>query len=394
MRSARLLPPILALLAAAALFGCAERPNRLVGNERLIRGSGGFGTTGVADTTADRDTYVAPRTAFNDTTLLAGRIDTYEARTLLRVGAWSLPDTTDPSLIIDAVRFEIDYDATIGIPVTPGVTLELRLAGAAWDSTKVEWPGPALGALLGTAIPADQVLSPFQINLGAGGFDLLKSWARDPGSAPGFVLAPTAGEALAGFRAGTGRFTIVGRRTVSGTVETFTTRSNVTNDLTIHTPPPAATGTETLLLLGGLFRAEAAIHVPVPYPGEGFSINEARLVVYVASQGLGEVPSMEVQALRIGAAWDETVQADSSLALASTPVSVVRDYTFAGADSLVFSLPASLVRGWLADSSSNHGVLLRVKESYLHPELRLYSRESARPPVLQIGITSPPPGRF
>src|SRR5687767_975555 len=85
VRPTRIHPLHALLILAALLAGCSERAARISGNERLIRGDDGLGTTGRRDTLVDRDTFVPPAgTTIRGTTLLVGQRNLFEARSLFR----------------------------------------------------------------------------------------------------------------------------------------------------------------------------------------------------------------------------------------------------------------------------------------------------------------------
>ena len=65
-------------------------------------------------------------------------------------------------------------------------------------------------------------------------------------------------------------------------------------------------GTETALLLGGPFRAEALFHGPVPVLLQGFSINAASIVAYIESPALPTDEEVEIRAYRVLRDWDES----------------------------------------------------------------------------------------
>ena len=385
----------LALLVASALFaGCSEKASRLTGNERLLRGPGGLGTTSGVDTLVDRDTAVPPTgTALRGATLLVGqRGGVYEARSFFRTQTWTLPDTTDPSLVVDSVLFKVEFDAdVIDYLPPPGSLFALSTVGAAWDTTNVEWPGPAFGTFLASGPDA---VGPFTINLGASAFPLVRAWASDP-SFPGFILHSTGADGVRGFQAGTGRIEIVYHRTGVTNAKAVTT---LPTDLTVHNPLPPASGTETAIPLGGLFRAEALFRAPVGQPPPGFSINGAQIVAYIdpTVPAFPTDETAEIRVYRIRNAWTEDIAAaDSVLGLDTAVLATISVYRVRSAgDSLVIPIPPSVAREWSLDPASNQGVLLRVTDSFKIPEIRLLSRESARPPVLRIRTTTPPPGRF
>jgi len=211
VRPTRIRPLHALLILAALLAGCSERAARISGNERLIRGDDGLGTTGRRDTLVDRDTFVPPAgTTIRGTTLLVGQRGLYEARSLFRVRTWNLPDTT---ATVDSVRFEIEFDPDVASDLPPGLTpYSLSTAGAPWDTSTVAWPGPPLGTFLGSAPDA---AGPFTIDLDPSAIALLRSWASDS-TFPGFVLSMDTGQGVRGFKAGTGRFEVVYHQAVGG----------------------------------------------------------------------------------------------------------------------------------------------------------------------------------
>jgi hypothetical protein len=383
------------MILAALVGGCSERAARITGNERLHRGTAGLGTTSGSDTLVDRDTAVPPvATPIKGATLLVGLRGAYEARSLFKAAAWTLPDTNDVTVGIDSVFFRAEFDSLVAEDLPPGGTLySLSTAGAAWDTTNVAWPDPPIGTFLGDGPDA---LAPFTIDLGAGIFPLIRTWASDP-SFPGFVLFLNGAQGVRGFRAGTGRIEIVYHHTVGSISDTTTVVTKLPTDLTVHTPLTPLSGSETALPLGGLFRAETIIRGPVAPPPAGYSINGAQIVAYL-DPTVPVFPSDEaaqINVYRIRNAWTEGVAADSGLGLDTAPLATISAYRVRSAgDSIVVLIPPSVAREWSLDPTVNQGVLLRVTDSFLHPEIRLLSRESVKPPVLRIRTTTPPPGRF
>ncbi len=389
----RLLPVLLVLVVS--ILGCAEKAARVLGNERLARGVEGLGTTTQGDTLVDRDTYVNPSpAALRGATLLIGRGTGYEARSLFRVLAWNLPDTTIHSNQIIRVTFQIEFDASVdeNLPIT-GTPVELHQAGASWDTTTVEWPGPPLGLLLASG--ADD-LAPFSLELQPFGFDSLRSWSQHPDTT-GFMLSLGSGSGVRGFQAGTGVFRVVYTHLVSGIPKTDSLDTRLATDLTIHTPITPPAGTETTLILGGLFRTEALFHAPVPVPPKGFSINGAAIVAYIESPAFPSDEEVEIRAYRVLRDWDESpASADAAGdSLGSIPIAILPHYRVRSAgDSITIPIPILLAREWSTNPSSNDGLLVRVTDSVKAPEIRFSSRESASPPVLRLSTTTPPPGRF
>ncbi|HYJ32026.1 MAG TPA: hypothetical protein VE326_02285 [Candidatus Binatia bacterium] len=381
--------PVAALMLAlaASLFGgCSERASRLTGNERLLRGDEGLGTTNQSDTLVDRDTYVAPRTtAVRGPTLLVGIQGTYESRALFRPSTWTLPDTL-VTTVIDTVRFRVEFDPRVDRYLAGNRVLALHTA-AAWDTTNVEWPGPAPGTLLGTG-PDGQ--APFTIELGASAITQVRAWAADA-TFPGFVLSIDSGTGVRGFLAGTGRIEIVYHTTLAPTTR-VTKVTRLPTDLSIQTPAAPATGSESTLLLGGLFQSEVLLRAPVAPPPAGFSINGARFVAHLL--GPASPDTVEIRAYRIRNAWTEGASIDSTLGLDATPLETLTGVRVVAGDSIAIPIPISLAREWSADSTSNQGILIRVTNSFYASEIEVGSRESVTPPVLRVNTTSPPPGRF
>lgn len=367
--------------SVALLAGCSERASRITGNERLLRGEEGLGTTYVSDTLIDRDTYLSPSlTTLRGATLLAGRTGAYEARSLFRTTAWSLPEST---AFVDTVRFRVDYDPVFLAVGDP--TLGVRLAGAAWDSTTVTWPGPPQGTLLGTSSFGQ---NSFTIELGASSITQVRAWSRDP-SFPGFMLGIESGSGVLGFRAGTGRIEIVYHTLLDATLKTVTSR--LPTDLTIYSPAPAASGVEDSLALGGLFQSQVLLRAPVAPSPNGFSINGATFVAYVPSGAFPDTIS-ELRVYRVAAPWTEGAPTDSVNAAA---IAILTAYNLrAPGDSIVIPIPIGVALDWSKNPATNYGILLRITNSFYRPEVVIDSRESSRPPVLRITRTTPPPGRL
>jgi hypothetical protein len=386
VRSTRIAAVLLLAFSAALLAGCSERASRLTGNERLLRGGEGLGTTFLSDTLVDMDTHVAPAiTNFKGATLLVGRLGSYQARSLFRPSAWTLPDTT---ALIDTVRFRLEYDARVDQYLGAPSNFTLYLAGAAWDSTTVSWPGPPLGTPLGAG--ADSI-APFTVHLGgASAMTQVRAWAADP-SFPGFVLTLDSGSEVRGFLAGTARVEIVYHTLLDPALKTVKTM--LPTDLSIYTPAPPASAVADTLALGGLFQSEVLLHAPVALSPTGYSINGAAFVAYVASRGFATTDtSAEIRAYRLAAPWTEGAPTDS---IAATPLTIIGAYRVrAPGDSIVIQVPVSLAIAWSQNPASNYGILLRVVDAIYAPPLALRSRESTQPPVLRVTRTTPPPGRF
>jgi hypothetical protein len=129
----------------------------------------------------------------------------------------------------------------------------------------------------------------------------------------------------------------------------------------------------------------------------GASINDLRLVFgvidsisgYLAGGDSARV-ALTIEIYRVSAGWSEAATDRSQVPTDSSPIGlVVRE--FAVGDTLSIPLPPILARGW---TTLNEGVLLSVRNANVKPGLKLGSRESATVPLLRVGTTSAPPGRF
>jgi hypothetical protein len=410
VRPTRLLPVPLFLAAALLVLGCSEKVQTVVGNERLIRGPDGLGTTSSSTPGPDRDTYAAPDSANRDRSLLVGNYASIQFQSksyFAAPSAWTLPDTNLTGFTVDSVFFQLDQ-APLRIPPVSGV-LQLNETASSWDTTTVTWPGPANGAFLGSA--TFDFIGPLRISLGAGAFTLIKQWAIDPSSLAGLVLTGPTLSLGTGFRNHTGTVQVRYRYQSGAAPESAYAVTHLFRDFYLNSPvTPAPTGGDTELMLGGGYQAAVAIKVPVPASTPGFSLNEARLVFSVASTfpavdgttfnpGSGAVGdtarvSVTIDCFRITEDWTESTTDITAFKHDALPVSFVIDQAPAAGDSLSIPLPAFLVRAWSADSTTNKGVLLEVRSANVKPGMFLGSRESASPPVLRLAYTSPPPYRF
>lgn len=404
MRPPRLLLAALVLPAALALSGCSEHSSRVVGNERLIRGPGGLGTTVIQGPAVDRDTYVTPGTANLGSTLLVGRSASYEARAFFKFIAFSLPDTNLPGLVPGDVLFELPPAPLRLNPLD--LQLDFGITDAALaDSGVISWPGPGMGTPLGS-IQFD-FTGPLLLSMGPGSFFQFKQWALDPSLAPAFILRAPLTQGMAGFRAGAARFRVPYTWNNGGTTVVDTTSTTVFFDLYLHPPiSPTPTGADTAIVLGGGFEASMAIRAPVPAIPPGASVNELRLVLAVidslpgvdgsilheADDSTRVAVTLEVR--QISSVWPEGATDASLITTNVIPISLVLGVTAAAGDSLSIRLPTSLARGWSANPVSNEGVLITILSANTNPGIVIGSRESSRPPVLRVGTTSPPPGKF
>jgi hypothetical protein len=370
----------------------------LVGANRLGRGPGGLGTTVRVATIPDRDTFVENGTADFDSVLLVGTSGSFEARGLLKVASWALPDTNLPGFLADTVSLEIPRNLTTGITPT---TVRLALASAAWDTTNVSWPGPAPGTPLGSALD-DRVstATPFSIPLPPGSFADVVQWAKNPASIPGFTLQTT-GQPLAAY-VGTGlRFRIRYYHTVSSKIDTEFVYTPVTQHFYLHAPvSPAPTGADTSLVLGGLFKTEAVVHFPVDSIPAGVSVDEATVVLpLLASSSVPDTADAlgRIEARAIRGTWSEGVGEQSGIPADSTALTsggLIALYS-PTAHGITIRLPGALMRQWVTSPSTNGGVLVRlVNRRNLTKEFDIGSRESSRPCEVHISYTQLPPGRF
>ena len=211
MRHGPFFAVLLAVLSAIPVVGCSRKAERLVGSARLIRGPGGLGATVRFLRNPDRDTYVEPGTADFGDVLIVGRDTTFEARTFLAVASWKLPDTTLAGFSPGMVSLELKRDTTL---LDAGV-VSLFLAASPWDTATVAWPGPAHPTLLGSAQDDRPAAGSFSLALTPGSFDLVKQWAQDPASAPGFALERT-GDGLLAYVPGAAVFRVRYTHLVSG----------------------------------------------------------------------------------------------------------------------------------------------------------------------------------
>lgn len=395
-----------ALIAPVAILfsGCSDEVERIVGNERLIRGPGGLGSTSFFSSNPDRDTYVTPETMNAGSTLLIGHSSSFEARSFMIFKSFTLPDTNLLDFAPSAVMLELSQAQ---LRLTPGILdIDFGIVAATLpDSGSIAWPGPALGTPL--ASTSFNFTGPIVFDLGPGSFGLYKQWALDPNSMPGFILRAPLVQGIAGFQSRKARFIIPYTWNKQGTTTADTVYTTVTRDFYLHPPlTPAPTGTDTALALGGGFESKLAVRTSVPPIGAGYSVSDLRLVLSVTDPLPGVDGStlknvndnsrvdITLSVRRIGSAWPEGATDDSTLAALLLPVAVMRSVAAGAGDSISIPLPTSLARLWAESPASNEGVLISVESANVNPGVMIGSRESTRPPILRVGTTSPPPGRF
>ena len=386
---------VLAVLALPALqAGCSREAEKLVANERLIRGSGGLGNTVVAAPAPDRDTYVEPGTVEFGAQLFVGRLSTFEARTLLAVASWTLPDTTQPGFAGSTVSLELPRDLTLGVV---DLRVDLSLSSSPWDTTTIAWPGPAASTLLAFA-DDDLTGAAFSIPLGPGGFDLVKYWAEDPSRAPGFILSTPMLLGVNAYQAGAAKFRVRYRHDVSGNSVFDSLDVPVTQDFFIRTPLVDPTGADTTLVLGGLHDSELALRFPLDSIPSDASINEATLVLNLA-EGASSLDSADVGFIEVRRAqsdWPETATQSSQLNPEPAPfVTRVLGLSYQKAEQrLAVRIPGEVLRGWGLAPSTNFGLLVTLRGRNPAKPIDFASREASRPPEITMTYTKLPPVRF
>jgi hypothetical protein len=391
-----LLAFLLVALSAFPLVGCSRKAENLVGAGRLIRGAGGLGTTVRLVPNPDRDTYVEPGTADFDSMLIVGSSGSFEARSFLAVQTWMLPDTTLPGFQPQTVSLELRHNLTLGFSATQ---VTLYLAATPWDTTTVAWPGPAAGAQLGSATD-DRASLTFSLPLDPGAFAQAVQWAQNPSGVPGFTLRSTTG-LLAGYTAGAAKFRIRYTHTVSGSPVLDSIDTPVTQDFYLHSPlTPTATGADSALVLGGLYKTTLAIRFPVDSIPSGVSVEEATLILKLLP-GSADPDSADthgaLQIRPIRTAWTEAVTQQAAFttdASTLTGGNVVLLYS-SSARTFTIRMPGSLMREWAAMPSANQGLLVTlVNYANLTKRLEIGARESSRPAEVHVTYTELPPGRF
>jgi len=221
------------------------------------------------------------------------------------------------------------------------------------------------------------------------------------------------------FQAGSAVFRIFYQYTGADSTETDSIDTHVSLNAYIHSPlSPPQTGAETAMVFGGEFESALALRAPVPPISDGSSVNELRILLPVTGTApapdgaaMPDTAILSVDIFRIRAPWVEGVTDKANLTIDASSVSrlTLPQFLTAQDTALSIPLPRVLTREWGADSTSNEGVLIRIRDvtvrpgSDLHrlaqtpaesPSFLIGSRESSRPPVLRVSTTTPPPGRF
>ena len=397
MRLPSILVLLLAALIAALPAGCSRKAEKLVGAGRLIRGPGGLGTTVRLVPNPDRDTFVEPGTADFDSLLLVGTSGAFTASAFLAVNTWTLPDTTLPGFAVQSISLELQRNLTLGF--NP-LQINLSLTTATWDTTNVAWPGPAAATQIGSA-QDDRTTATFSLPLNAGSFPTVVQWAQNPSAVPGFTLQTPPGINIAAYVAGAAKFRIRYTHTVNSAPVLDSLDSPVTQDFYLHAPlTPSATGADSSLVLGTLFKTALAIRFPLDSIPSGVSVDEATLVLSLlpgsAIPDSADIrATVELRAIRN--VWSETVTEQSAFTVdAGTVASGLLVPVYSSSDrTLRLRLPGSLIRGWASLPSVNEGLLVTlVNRANLTKRFDIGSRESSRPPVLHVTTTDLPPPRL
>jgi hypothetical protein len=221
------------------------------------------------------------------------------------------------------------------------------------------------------------------------------------------------------FQASGAVFRIFYQYTGPDSTETDSIDTHMSLSAYIHSPMgPAPTGTETAMTFGGPFECGLALRAPVPPITDGSSVNELRFLLPVTGTApaidgaaMPDTAILSVDIYRIRAPWAEGVTDQASLTIDTSPVShlILPQFLTAQDTALSIPLPRVLTREWGVDSTSNEGVLIRIRDVTVRPTPSVFrltqtpgespsfligSRESTRPPVLRFSTTTPPPGRF
>ncbi len=397
MIRSRIAPPL--LLAAMALvlaMGCSTRKGKILGNERLLRGSGGFGTTVRETILPDRDATVSSGYANFGPTLVLGTAPGFEGRAFFNVPAWNIPDTSDVSVVVQDIYLEFPFDP-LAVNNTNGLFVTLATTATPYD-TLAAWPGPAPGLTLGTVDAANVI--PLRIPISITAYSLIKGWAADPSSLPGLMLYPSGGSGLIGLEAGKGTIKIGYSHDVAGATQVDTLATALPIDFYLHPlPAPAPTAGDSVLVLGGLFEFGVPLRFPAMSVAEGATVNEATIRLHVDtgdSLRFAEGQKTRLVVRRLRSSWLESVT-DTTGLLIDTAITAVSDTVAvkSAADSvLTITLPQSIVREWTVAGAINDGILITMTDANRLKEIRFGSRESSMPAELRVSITTPPPGRF
>ena len=397
MRLNPILGLLLVCLVAAPLVGCSRKAEKLVGAGRVIRGPGGLGTTTRVQPTPDRDTYVEPGTADFGDLLIVGNDTLFTARILMAVASWNVPSDTLPGFALGEVWLEVPPDTTF----FEGGNVNLHLTGSSWDTTSVAWPGPSLSTLLGSAADNRLTPGPFILPLNPAAYDSMKRWAQAPATVPGFAL-DRPGQGLLAYKTGGSRFRVAYTHTVSGSPKTDTLSTPVTQDFYLHSPiAPPPTGTESALILGGIYKAGIALHFPLDSVPAKVSIDQALLVLKQIVGPLFNLASSDtlavIQVRRIESPWIESVTEKAPLGVDNaTTASRLLRLAYTAADSTIrITIPGPLIREWASTSSSNQGFYVSlVHRTDPRRKFLIGSRESTARAQLHVTYTDLPPGRF
>jgi len=383
---------VLAALGASPLVGCSRKAEQIVGASRLGRGAQGLGTTVRSVHDADLDTYVDPGGSDSATVLFVGWQDNVEARSFFDVTTWQFPDTLAGFQVISASLL-LGHDLSFGSR-TPNVSLH----ETAW-TTGAGWPGPPAGTLLGSRIDSLDVAE-FSIPLNAGAINLISGWAHSP--ITGFSLQVTTGLGFAAYRTSTARFQIVYSFLNGTTPDTATAYSAVAQGYFLRSPTTPTAGSGTMVM-GGFARSGLALRFPVDSIPAAVSIDEASIVLNLLSDsalpGLADSASY-IELRRIVAPWVESVTTKAQLTVQDTLLTSarLRSSYRAGSSTIVIQIPATLLRGWSGNPSTNEGIYVSLRDLVNHDrefqQYRIGSRESAVPPTLHVSFTEVPPGRF
>ena len=409
MRSFHPLGTLLLTLTLALLTGCSKDVERIVANERFLRGQENIGETLRQAEVADRDTYVQIGLRNQGSTLLVGEEDGFVAESFLRVASWSLPADTLPGLVIDSVYFAIPRDSTFTRAGNPfRIEMSSIFGGLPISSTTYDF-----GTL--------------RLDLGAPFIETLREWAAHPLQAPTLRLSAPDGGGMGGFQAGLGAFHVRFRTAVDTTGSTSTSRA--TTDYYAHSPiAPAPTGTEPTLVLGGRYETMIVLRADMPAIPPGSSLNEAAWILRLDGigdplEGNGFVTGktyLDVDVFRLTRTWSESATDTTGMG-AGPAIPALRFHQMEPAtdSTLVIPIPLDWMRGWAADTTTNHGVLIAFPRwrnpqertiirdnqstvitvnvpigANISPPIHVESRESARPPEFRVSYTSPPPGRL